>query len=126
MAREDTAFADHLVDLISAVYLCEEPPEPFRRDIFPDRGAVDPLPGTLQRLVADIGTKELKRYRTLGVLQEFVQTDCKRVDFFAGCASRHPDTDRVLHIPEVLQRSFQMLAERFKRCRIAEEAGDAD
>ena len=126
LAREHAHFADRLRDLVAAIHLDEEPPEPIGADLGQTAFGVESRPRLLDRRVADVGAEYLNRVGAAPIAEVLEQHDGHRVDLLAGRASGNPDADR-LAPGLVCQHLHQVFVlERLERIRLAEEPGDVD
>ena len=125
---EDAHFADRLGDLVAAIGLEEEAPQPLRRDLRSDAFRVTPGARPLDRLRAHVGAEDLdRRSGLLRSPRNSSRADRDRVDFLAAGAAGHPDADRILSASALPSASETPDARALRgTAGVAEEAGDHD
>ena len=95
LPSEDAAFANSLGDLKAAVRASEEMAQALFRHILSDHIGVGARPGPIQRHVADIRAKQLKRGAEFQPVNHFSQADGEGVRFLSGSTPRHPYSKRL-------------------------------
>src|SRR5216117_733924 len=97
--REDAELAHRLADLMLAIHLHEEAPQPRPRDIELDIVRVDPGARLHDRGFTDIASEQLDRDDAVRVAKGLEPHDGQRVGFLSRRTPRRPDADRRVRRP---------------------------
>src|SRR2546427_9406720 len=121
--REDAELAHRLADLILAIQLHEEAPQPRRRDIELDILRIDPGARLRDRDVTDDGSEQLDRDGASLVAKVLDQLDGQRVGFLSRRTARRPDADRRVRWPLLDDGRKDAPLQDPERVRIPEKPG---
>ena len=121
--REDAELAHRLADLMLAVQLHEEAPEPRRRDIELDVLRVDPGARLHDRDFTDVGSEQLDRDGAGRVPEGLEQHNDERVGFLSRRTPRRPDADRRVRRPLLDDARKDAPLQGLERFRIPEKSG---
>src|ERR1700733_9408393 len=90
---KNAQIADSLANLVAAIGFVKKTAQPYRRHVRLDVFLVYRSPGALDRVLAQVGAKDLDRNVGSLFSQVLHERDCVGVSLFAGRTSRNPDAD---------------------------------
>ena len=121
--REDAELAHRLADLMLAIHLHEEAPQPRPRDIELDIVRVDPGARLHDRGFTDIASEQLDRDDAVRVAKGLEQHDGQRVGFLSRRTPRRPDADRRVRRPLLEDARKDATLQDPESFRIPEKSG---